>query len=131
MNLTTALFLLKITNCWCFLSICIFSLLLLIFYSFEFDRRRFLCFYSIGLPPRDFSIARFFLIWPPPRNLSIARLFAFSRDTNDTSLFGPLRSGWDLWFSFRSSVRPSVRPFGRDLENGSSDCFDFWHTVVA
>ena len=39
------------------------------------------------------------------------------------ALFGPPRSGWDLWFSFRSSVRSSVRPFvrsfGRDLENGS------------
>ena len=25
------------------------------------------------------------------------------------TIFGPPRSGWDLWFSFRSSVRPIVR----------------------
>ena len=38
-------------------------------------------------------------------------------------IFGPPRSGWDLWFSLRSFVRPFVRPFvrsfGRDLKNGS------------
>ena len=33
--------------------------------------------------------------------------------------FGPPRSGWDLWFSFRSCVRPCVRPAGRDLKNRS------------
>ena len=41
-------------------------------------------------------------------------------------LFGPPRSGWDLWFS----LRPFVRTFGRDLENRSWDYSDFWHKVV-